>query len=76
MQFEIEKDIPVPESNHAKRKYPFPTLKKLESFFVPYMEAGINGMKVRSSAYYAAKKLKREFTVRAVDGGIRVWRTA
>jgi len=35
MHYEIEKDVPMPEKNEIKRKYPFQNMNKGDSFLVP-----------------------------------------
>jgi cell division septum initiation protein DivIVA len=84
-EFKIEKSIPVPESKRGGRKadvYPFESLEVGDSFFVASTEAKPNPAKSLASTVSSATKRyanatpKRAFTVRAVDGGARIWRVA
>lgn len=65
--YEIEKNVPL-----AMAKYPFRHMEIGDSFFI---ENG-NGKILRPAASNAGGLLGRKFTVRKVDGGYRVWRTA
>lgn len=65
----IDKGVPVPNSYAKKHKYPFPELEVGDSFFVATSPG-----KLSSQAWAMGKRLKRKFTVRAVEGGVRVWR--
>lgn len=72
----IDKGIPVPALRTRVSKYPWPSMAVGDSFFV---EATAEEMKARLAsisrgATAAAKKLGVQFTVRKVDGGVRVWR--
>jgi hypothetical protein len=73
----IDKGIPVPTMRIRPSKYPWADMDVGDSFLV---EATAEEMKARSAsisrgATAAAKQLGRKFTVRKVDGGVRVWRT-
>jgi hypothetical protein len=76
-EFVIEKNIPVPAYNPAKRrKYPFMYLEVGDSFFV---EANGDKFKkieatIRSSSGHYHKMSGRKFAVKRVDGGLRCWR--
>lgn len=71
----IEKNVPISEPQRGRNlKYPWPDMKKGDSFFVEggrAMQQGLN-----ASAYVWCKRHHptRKFTTRAVDGGVRVWR--
>jgi hypothetical protein len=65
--YKIEKGVLL-----AKSKYPFRQMEIGDSFFV---ENG-NGRILRPAASNAGLAAGRKYTVRKVDGGYRVWRTA
>lgn len=72
----IDSGIPVPASNAGRKpKYPFEEMDVGQSFF----EAGDSGElqknAISSVSYFRRKHPDMRFTVRRVDGGIRVWRT-
>jgi hypothetical protein len=70
--YEIEDGITLPTFHKGVAKYPFRELEVGQSFFVP------DGKKNRiaSAASSIAKRIGNgtKFTLRSVDGGIRVWR--
>lgn len=73
--FAIESGVPVPapERNVKTRnsKYPWNSMQVGDSFFVAdFTTKGFAG-----TVYSAGKRSGRKFTVRAMDGGVRVWRT-
>ena len=68
----IEKGIPAPPAP-AQRSYPFAAMEIGDSFFV---ECASPCRSVRVQASKQSKRLGRTFTVRATEGGVRVWRTA
>lgn len=74
----IDKNIPIPKVNrggHLKpreAKYPWAQMEVGNSFFVPEVTVKQFG----STVYAASKRSGRKFTIRAVDGGVRIWRTA
>ena len=75
--YKIEANIPVPAVVRAggagrKPKYPFADLKVGESFLVP--DKTMN--KMGSTVTLARKRTGRNFTLRNVEGGVRIWRTA
>ena len=73
MEYAIDKHIPTPRVASGRPvMYPFAKLKVGESFFVP----GMTSTKFGSTRGYHARKLRRTFTARNLDGGVRVWRTA
>lgn len=52
-------------------KYPWHAMEIGDSFFV----ADVVVKKFAGTVYSAGKRSGRKFTVRAMDGGVRVWRT-
>lgn len=66
----IDRGVPVPPKA-GRDGYPYAELEIGESFFVPNATT-----RQFSSPSQARKRLKRGFTVRTVEGGIRVWRTS
>ena len=65
----IDKGVPL-QTN--RQKYPFAQMAIGDSFFV----ADISSLKLSSAASYWDKRHGTKFTVRKVDGGVRVWRIA
>lgn len=73
--FDIEKDVPMPEHDvYRKRKYPFMKLEVDESFFVEAEDSlkVLNSMK--SIVTYYQTNFDMRFVVKRVDGGVRCWR--
>lgn len=70
--YEIEKGIPVAEIQMVDPKYPFEKMEVGDSFFVKHEGKGRNP--VAAAIYYYEHKLGRDYTQRAVPGGLRVWR--
>lgn len=66
----IDKGVPLPV--HRNNIYPFEALEVGDSFFL----SGKSQDFISGSASHYARKLSRRFTVRNVDGGVRVWRVA
>lgn len=66
----IDKIIPIPESKR-KNKYPFATMKKGDSFFMPSTPEDIG--KLRSNLLASAAR-HGKFTTRQEGNGIRIWR--
>lgn len=69
----VEKGIPIPEKPRKggkPAKYPWATMDVGDSFFVE----GVPLANFASGAYNAAKLLNRKFSLRTVEGGVRVWR--
>jgi hypothetical protein len=73
MTYQIEEGVPFPGSASGRPSiYPVRELEVGQSFFVP-----LGDRKVLSVVCSRIKKLTgRDYTVRRVEGGIRVWRTA
>lgn len=72
----IERGIPLP-GKRFKSKYEFEKMKVGDSFFVRCGKKALSGK--RSSIYAAYCRYwelnpKVEFSIRAVDGGLRCWR--
>lgn len=79
MSFQIEKNVPLPDGTSARATYPFASMKRGDSFFVPAKaREELSKMRNRISAAVAqwSRRHGRKitFTVRSVDGGVRVWR--
>jgi len=71
--FEIQNNIPVPEITRKRNnKYPWHAMQVGDSFFV----ANLTTKGFAGTCYSAGKRSGQKFTARAVDGGIRIWRTA
>ena len=69
--FAIEKGIPVPpHGNGSTAKYPWADLCVGDSFFVP----GVKTNAMVGSKAHAAKKHNAKYSMRSVDGGVRIWR--
>lgn len=87
MSFIIEKNIPAPPPGRgrgASAGFPFADMTDVgDSFMVetsPDPEAATENKllmrRVRQAALWAGRKYQpAKFTVRKVDGGVRVWRT-
>lgn len=73
-EFKIEKKAAIPAPSHSCGRYPFASMEKGDSFFVP--DPGV-AVSARSSAYiYAKNHPPRKFTARKEGTGLRIWRTA
>lgn len=77
--YRIESAIPIP-TRDCRSKYPLDRLLPGDSFFVP-TEPGCTVQRVRTRVAVAVNQFKktggapgRTFTLRIVDGGVRVWR--
>lgn len=69
----IDKNIPPPRDKRGPEpKYPFEHLQVGDSFFV---KDGIAN-RLSGAASHWRKVTGRQYRVRTVDGGIRVWRIA
>lgn len=70
---EIEKGIPIPAvKRHRSDKYPWRTMGIGDSFLILGKKPGC----AVSIARVAGRRCGRKFSVRAVEGGYRVWRVA
>ncbi len=76
MTYKVEKGIPIPPVAHAggrPPRYPFAQLTEAgDSFFIPASE--INPKRVRQAAAAYSRRHSVSLSIRAVDGGTRVWR--
>jgi len=72
MSYTVEQNIPLPPRAKAgpKPKYPLCTMEIGESFYYTG-----NAPAIRSLATKYAGRSGKTFETRAVDGGIRIWRT-
>ncbi len=70
--FKIDRKVPMPEitGRGAPPKYPFREMQVNDSFFIPKG----NNRSLATRASIAGKALGYRFTVRAVEGGVRIWR--
>lgn len=71
MEYKVEKGLKIPEYKNSSKKYPI--LKVGESFFVPCTDEDKQRIQNNLST---GSRYRREgkYTVRRVDGGIRIWR--
>lgn len=72
MEYEIEDGVEIPQNigRSSRRKYPFPDMEVGQSFFVP----GVKTQAVNGPMQRWKMVLGRRFTIRKMDGGVRVWR--
>lgn len=68
-EFKIEKNVPIPADRRKKSKYPWKEMEIGDSFFVPG-----KGTHEFRAVPGAQKRYGMKFTMRAVEGGVRVWR--
>jgi hypothetical protein len=70
--YKIEKGIKIPEF-FCHRKYPLSEMEVGDSFFV---EGTLKKNTINTAVSWWSKRKgnTRKFTIRKVDGGIRVWR--
>lgn len=66
----IEKNIPIPSSSPKSSKYQFYEMEVGESFCcsIEFEKS------LRTQSYNFGTKVKRKFSVRKTNDGIRVWR--
>lgn len=78
MTFTIESNIPVPKRTAGRTgsKYPFSALDEGESFLVAHGDEEVKIGTIRSAigAYMKRTPDAGKFAVRAVEGGVRVWK--
>ena len=69
----IEKNVPLAQKNGAGRKpkYPFRQMEVGDSFMAP----GGNLKTMQTTTRLVGLQLGCKFKTRAVEGGVRVWRT-
>lgn len=74
-KIEIQKGIPIPESNKGRRPiYPFETMKVGDSFIVEGTDRK-NLNKLNSSASrYKVENKGFNYSIRKEEGGYRIWR--
>lgn len=77
-EFEIERGVPVPEMRGRPTKYPLTEMGVGDSFFVPLPD-GITKQRLVNRLSSAAGYWRKHhdggrFCIRAVDGGVRIWR--
>lgn len=78
MNFEIEKDVPLSESSKGKKNaYPLRAMDVGDSFLVPANGSDVSVLRNRlaASVRYVSMQNGWKFSVRKVEGGLRVWRT-
>jgi len=68
--YKIEKGVPM--QKHKSDVYPFSEMEIGDSFFVE----GGDKYKLGPAASSSGKRHGRKYSVRLVEGGYRVWRTA
>jgi hypothetical protein len=69
----VEKGVPFTRYQHiARGVYPFAEMDVGDSFFAP----GVSATQMGSRCAYQKLKYQKRFSIRAVDGGVRVWRLA
>ena len=79
MNCEIEKDIAIPKggTGRGRNRYPLLSMSVGDSFYIPTLDnesVRKAENRVRGSIRYAALRTGAAFSIRRVDGGIRVWR--
>lgn len=77
MSFDLEVGIPVPHGRSGMTaKYPYSVMDVGQSFFIPFTAEQPERKRMRQSATWATKRYTpKRFTVREVEGGMRIWRT-
>lgn len=73
MTFTIEKNIRPPTSGSTK--YPFKEMEVGDSFFAPVLNPNQDNA-IRTRTYGYGTQSGKKFSVRKVEGGVRVWRVA
>ena len=78
LKFEIETSVPFPAPARNVRKYPLSEMAIGDSFFASAPDSDRGGTQALISATVSAfaRRSGKKFTVRQVDGGVRVWRLA
>ncbi|HDR9153808.1 DUF7303 family protein [Burkholderia vietnamiensis] len=75
-EFVIEKGLPIPAPTRGRpQRYPFSKLEIGDSFFVEG-DPSARLKELSNCANYHRRFHGGNFVVRAVDGGVRVWRIA
>lgn len=77
MTFEIEDDVPFPESRTKSTDFPLKEMEVGKSFLIPAVGKQEKA-KAYKNVYNAQKYINRtegkKFIVRTVEDGVRVWR--
>jgi hypothetical protein len=75
MTIAIEKAVPLPQQHRPTRssKYPFADMEPGDSFLATDVKA--TTMYSSVARYVRSCGNTKKFTVRSVEGGVRVWRT-
>ena len=71
MKYKIEKNVPIATRVTGCNKFPFNDMKVDDSFFVKNKS---EAKSAKSYVYNYGAKNKKKFTIRTVDGGVRIWR--
>lgn len=71
--FDVQPNVPLPPKRRhsTARKWPFAIMQIGDSFIVPDPE---RWKYAQATASVYGKRLKRKFTTRQMDDGLRVWR--
>ena len=75
---QVESNIPIPSFKRGRgrqkgvSKYPFSSLEIGQSFFVPGNRRTSGGSIIAS--WYKSQGRDRIYTLRTVEGGVRIWR--
>lgn len=76
MSFQIDDNVPLPETQTYRAKYPLREMSPGQSFFVPTGEAH----RVQTAVSAMGRRSKLKFTTRQLTengvAGVRVWRLA
>ena len=73
----IEKNVPIPVKRKPKTLYPWSGMALGDSFIVeddksdPTLQSAIGSL---GKQWAKTRSLRRKYTTRKVEGGIRVWR--
>jgi hypothetical protein len=71
----IDKSVPLPDARAGYTRYPLDLMEVADSFFAADLDTE-QTHRIRTQANYYKRKYHREYTVRQVPGGVRVWRIA
>jgi hypothetical protein len=71
-EYKIDKDVPVPEKFTSK--YPFGDMEVNDSFFVEGTDKKTMRRLIGASNWASKRYPATRYSVRKVDGGVRVWR--
>ena len=70
----VETGIPMPETTDRVAKYPWSKMAPGDSFLVSCKPGDNKSGAVRSAANVYGTRHQMKFSIRKVDGGVRVWR--